>query len=172
MVKLECGYLNVWISSSVTKSLTRSLTRFNIFNKIEDHWQDYWQDNWVFWVLLQPIAIASIDLRSSCSSRNTVLYLFVSVIKRKLEKSFWHFIRLALRDQRYLLRLFPHFPFNGNRIFLWNLFLVSFWKKFSKKVLFIVCKKTSTGYKWLNSEKWRNVCHWKLFSFQETERLR
>ena len=77
---------------------------------------------------------------------------------------------MALQQWLALSTSIPTFYFEWN--FSTDLFLVSFRKKFSKKVLFIVCKKTSTGYKWLNSGKWRNVCHWKLFSFQETERLR
>ena len=73
-----------------------------IFNKIEDHWQDYWQDNWVFWVLLQPIAIASIDLRSClihCRAINmitfgnfylslTSIYSVNSLSKLKIKDSF------------------------------------------------------------------------------------
>ena len=49
-----------------------------------------------------------------------------------------------------------------------RLFLEIFLKR-KFYVLFIVCKETSTGYKWLKHKKWRNVCHWNCFFSSKRE---
>ena len=125
--------------------------------KLFKNWEDGLRRFTGCWLFMLFVCNSNAKCLLPCQNKNDI-YIFTGFRFTKFELD--RYLSLFIQSSNY-----SNLSRGSQRR---RLFLEIFLKR-KFYVLFIVCKETSTGYKWLKHKKWRNVCHWNCFFSSKRE---